>query len=164
MSSSRLLPELVAGTFALSVVTLASLTATGALGDHLYGAILMGVLTFPFSAVGVAVGLAAEKLDPNVITLVAWEWTSLLWPGLVEALVMWLLLRFGARSSRIRLWGNVVALVTASLVLFAGLVTLFDQWAPRRPGGIPLIILGIAQGFLWFLGHRARARTGRIRE
>ncbi|MER5624570.1 hypothetical protein ABT061_26415 [Streptosporangium sp. NPDC002544] len=146
----RWVPEEIAGTYALSVVSLATLTSEGVLGDHLYGYLLMGFMALPFFIAEAATGLAMESLTPQVLTSGAAEWVSLLWPGLLQALLLWWLLRRGRHSVRSERWGRLLATLTTFLVIVSGVVVIFDQWAPRRPGGIPLLVLGVLQAFFVF--------------
>ncbi|MFC4895933.1 hypothetical protein ACFQVD_16400 [Streptosporangium amethystogenes subsp. fukuiense] len=147
----RWVPEEIAGAYALSVVSLAELTSEGVLGDHLYGHLLMGFMALPFSIAEAATGLAMESLTPQVLTSGTAEWASLLWPGLLQALLLWWLLRRGRHSARSERWGRLLATLTTFLVIVSGMVVIFDQWAPRRPGGIPLLVLGVLQAFFVFV-------------
>jgi hypothetical protein len=146
----RWVPGEIAGTYALSVVSLAALTSEGVLGDHLYGYLLMGFMALPFSVAEAATGLAMESLTPQVLTSGAAEWVSLLWPGLLQALLLWWLLRRGRHSVRSERWGRLLATLMTFLVIVSGVVVIFDQWAPRRSGGIPLLVLGVLQAFFVF--------------
>ncbi|MET8054605.1 hypothetical protein ABZU75_44240 [Streptosporangium sp. NPDC005286] len=146
----RWVPEEIAGTYALSVLSLAVLTSEGVLGDHLYGHLLMGFMALPLSVAAAATDLAMESLTPQVLTSGTAEWVSLLWPGLLQALLLWWLLRRGRHSVRSERWGRLVATLTTFLVIVSGVVVVFDQWAPRRPGGIPLLVLGVLQAFFVF--------------
>ncbi len=100
-----------------------------------------------------------ESLTPQLLTSGTAEWVSLLWPGLLQALLLWWLLRRGRHSVRSERWGRLLATLTTFLVIVSGVVVVFDQWAPRRPGGIPLLALGVLQAFFVFgyAGNRSFA-------
>ncbi|MEV5553241.1 hypothetical protein AB0L44_06250 [Nonomuraea wenchangensis] len=150
----RWTPELIAAVFAASVIALTALTATGKLGDGIYGTILMDIITLPISIITTIISLLLEQIDADLLANTAAAGVALLMPGLLEVVLLWWVLHRGRRSAAGAKFGLTLSWLTASLVTLSGIAVLTDSWAPRRPYGLPFALGLLQAGLLITLRHK----------
>ncbi|MEV0974276.1 hypothetical protein [Microtetraspora glauca] len=146
--------------YTAAVCTLTWLTIDNRLGDQLYGHLTMLLVAFPVSIVAFLAGswLSHALIGEHGTAITyGWDFFVLAWPGIVLAVILAILL-FRRRAA-----GRAIGWFLAGCVILAGLAIAFDQWAPRRPHGWPLLVCGLGMGIgllMEHIGHRS-ATTGR---
>ncbi|GAA2315371.1 hypothetical protein GCM10010149_78960 [Nonomuraea roseoviolacea subsp. roseoviolacea] len=139
---------LVACSYGAAVLTLTWLTQDGHLGDAMFGVLAMMLMAFPLSLAGGSLYGTLQQLiyptkhdDPTygVNYPYAWDYVLMAWPGIVLAIVLAVLLAW----RRTRTAGRVIGWFLAAAVIVTGVVTIFDDWGPRRPYGWPFLVYGL---------------------
>jgi uncharacterized membrane protein YhaH (DUF805 family) len=149
---------IIVGSYAAAVAFLTWATLTGRLGDYLYGWILMVVLAVPASLITLIFdaplshALIGERAHDMIS---AGDYAILALPGII----MTTLLTCGLTVRRLGTGARLAAWILALVVALSGIAITFDQWAPRRPFGWPLMLCGAGMAAGLLLSRRTRQET-----